>query len=186
LKERGILFSGPLVRALLGGTKTQTRRRAKRLERWDQNPAFWRFNDSDLLTDSQLLARCPYGVPGDRLWVRETWHPCDGGAIYAVDYRDKQEAGVERWVSSLFMPRHESRITLEVTEVRVQRLQEISEEDAKAEGVTPAPFCRAGRRNGLEHLDSFETLWDQINGAKAPWSSNPWLWCVSFKRVEVR
>jgi hypothetical protein len=89
------------------------------------------------------------------------------------------------WVPNIFLPRWASRITLEVTEVRVQRLQEISEEGAKAEGVLPAPFCKAGRPDGMEHVEAFEDLWDSINGERpgCSWDANPWVWAISFRRL---
>lgn len=236
MKERPILFSGPLVRALLAGTKTQTRRlvkipdivRAEDCERASDYTTIaasepenvaefgaWRAWMTEYPDEGSVELRCPYGTAGDRLWVRETWHPCDGGTIYAADYRDKQEAGVERWVSPLFMPRHESRITLEITEVRVQRLQEISEEDAKAEGVQPPTYSEtwlcvrkggggayevfaepdAAERAELAHVEhqparpmwgarpEFELLWNKINGDRASWASNPWVWVLNFRRA---
>ena len=75
---------------------------------------------------------------------------------------------------------------LEVVDVRVERLQDITEEDAEAEGVTAAPFCKAGRSAGLEHIESFELLWDSINGERAPWASNPWVWRVEFERAATK
>jgi hypothetical protein len=217
-KERPILFSAPMVRALLAGTKTQTRR----IFKGDVQPhlvvagalcgalcAALKPNDSryDWWVNCQpehpnhISKACPYGKPGERLWVRETWCPLNGdhspaprstklpangrGVIpaYRADHDDPVgDAGPLEWRPSIFMPRWASRITLEVTEVRFQRLQDITEEDAKAEGVGPAPFCKAGRPTGQEHVESFEDLWCEINGTDS-WASNPWVWCVSFKRV---
>ena len=74
-------------------------------------------------------------------------------------------------------------VLVEITEVRVQRLQDITEADARAEGVTPAPFCKSGRPSGMEHVEAFEDLWDEINGDRATWASNPWVWAISFRRV---
>jgi hypothetical protein len=88
-----------------------------------------------------------------------------------------------RWRPSIYMPRWASRITLEITSVRVERLGDISEDDARAEGVAPVPFCKAGRRDGLEHVEAFENLWDRINGKRASWASNPWVWVVAFQRA---
>lgn len=144
----------------------------------------------------------PYGQPGDRLWVRETWrpeaskravgwelsYPADGARLFAdlavVPHTWRRpKAALTGNVPGIHMPRWASRLTLDVTEVRVQRLQELSEEDAKAEGVQPAPFCKSGRPAGMEHVEAFEDLWQSINGERASWASNPWVWCVSFKLV---
>lgn len=191
--ERGILFSGPMVRTILAGQKTQTRRlidaRVARLV-------------ADL--DAAVGVRCPYGQVGDRLWVRETWGPCAGGVVYRSDDLVNGQVSCPdggRWKPSIFMPRWASRITLEVTELRVERLQDISEDDARAEGVLPfgeayssisrdqpitcgdgRPSFRAGDR---PYAASFAVLWDTINGDRVLWGSNPWVWVVGFKRVEV-
>lgn len=214
MKERPILFSSPMVLAILEGRKTQTRRIMNLIEfqpctasgdGWD-----WDFRDRrgrwNSYTTKQLVEskRNPYGTPGDRLWVRETWGRCDRDrVIYRADDIDAL-AKERNWVSwptwrpSIFMPRWASRITLEVTEVRVQRLHEISEEDAKAEGVTPytppdghisldqrvpGPGFDRCRLGDQPHRLPFADLWDTINGKRAPWSSNPWVWAISFRRV---
>ena len=200
MNERPILFSKPMVLALLAGTKTQTRRLAKpaptehRLANgqslWSFDGSYGQFAEHVFGSCMAKLAPCPYGAPGERLWVREAWgfdsgvrgdfRPLGRNDLSGMDllthtlYRaDGGEA--PRWRPSIHMPRWASRITLEVTEVRVQRLHDISEEDALAEGCTSDPFATA-----REH---FRVLWDHINGAKAPWSSNPWLWCIGFRRV---
>jgi len=209
MKERGILFSAPMVRALLTGTKTMTRRLAK------ETP-------------------CRYGFAGDRLWVRETWgfdsgvradfrpvlgrHDLSGmdlleHTVYRADVPAEHEAeersvrrkhGGAPWRPAIHMPRWASRITLEITSVRVERLQDISEKDSQAEGVEqlgdmgcpcesdvedPGPTHLAGCR--FSHLDiepddephraAFAVLWDAINGKKAPWSSNPFVWALGFQ-----
>ncbi len=170
MAERGILFSAPMVRALLSGAKTQTRR----LTHW--------------------RPQCPYGFPGDRLWVRETWaHDADsledlramvedivGGSDCGPYYRADgvhENSGL-RWRPSIHMPRWCSRITLEITDVRVQQLQDITEDDARAEGVTPEP----GKNHG--HVGAFCDLWESINGKRSTWASNPWVWAISFRRVD--
>lgn len=197
MKERPILFSGPLVKALLAGAKTQTRRLV------NPQPAA-PFVD---------LESCPYGLPGHRLWVRENWaiyhdHAAKVGKEEALrdarehmpwahimfqadangGHAEEHRVG-DRWRPSIHLPRWASRITLEVTEVRVQRLQDISEEDAKAEGVTTESL--PGKLNGkpatlypMTHRQAFTWLWDTINGKRAPWASNPWVWCVSFRRLQ--
>jgi len=186
MKERPILFSAPMVRAILEGRKTQTRRvvkisnpeNAMRVEFSSTDFGVYRF---DLYFPTHVRSEtfpCPYGQPGDRLWVRETWR--DGiydGPIYRADackVTDEQLEGT--WKPSIFMPRWASRITLEITDVRVERLQEISEEDAKAEGVL---------RSGQTFRQSFNDLWGTIHAADGPngWSADPWVWVIEFKQI---
>ena len=131
---------------------------------------------------------CPYGVTGDRLWVRETWARLTGNGhrfVYRADGEDPRTGWDEvepaqrprmTWTPSIHMPRVASRITLEVTDVRVERLQAISEEDARAEGIALEPAILPGHAAGC-----FSRLWDEINGKRAPWSSNPWVWAVTFR-----
>lgn len=233
MKERPILFSGPLVRAILAGKKTQTRRivrnappSAERAERQvaamtciDLAPGthFFRW-----LVPGGISAGfvSPYGQPGDRLWVRETWadltathgtpwerrDPKTGlyehGRNRFVWYRaDGEQPGLgdcvsvaEPWRPSIFMRRADSRITLEVTGVRVERLQAITEEDAKAEGVETSfegKLTIDGKSSASTihtfgpdaHVKSFALLWNAINGDRATWASNPWVWVVSFRRI---
>jgi len=178
MTERPILFSAPMVRALLSGTKTQTRRiiserdlaKAVVSGGWcapGEVPRGW-------LCDQ--VAR--HGRPGDRLWVRETFCYSDGHASPkgTVCYRANlpaDEATGFTWKPSIFMRRADSRITLEITEVRAQRLQDISADDAKAEGFDGSVF---------DAVQWYATLWDQINGAGS-WASNPWVWAISFRRL---
>lgn len=182
MTERQILFSGPMIRALLAGTKTQTRRVVK--------PEWLRCLDPEDDRET-VLARCPYGQPGTKLWVREAWMPDppnDGtweytawageriGQIAAVPARFRHPAfcnyaadwlhGAVRWTPSIHMPRWASRITLEVTGVRVERLGEISESDAWAEGV--------------QSVSEFKELWASINGT---WEPKQWIWVLQFQRV---
>lgn len=190
MKERPILFSAPMVRAILAGTKTQTRRVVRGPIEYlgpsggqDDLSSWGWFFDGEEQHGYMVLARgmnerfdngcisipCPYGVPGDRLWVRETWR---GEGPGSVKYRaDGDDVGSLKWRPSIFMPRWASRIDLEVTEVRVQRVQEITREDAIAEGVT------------THDVFGFMRLWDSINGKRAPWASYPWVWALTFKRV---
>lgn len=195
--ERPILFSGPMVRAILDGRKTQTRRVVKPLidsdrlnaEQWPAHSPFvgvdgiWRWKNGKV-SWSDNDRRCPFGDPGDRLWVRETWrrHPDQPGGTVWYRADPMVEDCVARstpgwkWTTSIFMPRWASRITLEITEVRVQRLQEISEEDALAEGV----------RSQIKHSAAFSDLWDSINATRGHgWETNPWVWALTFKRVDV-
>ena len=175
--ERPILFSPAMVRAILSGQKTQTRRIAK--------PALWPILDEALRVNGhpchQFLVGnipCPYGEPGDRLWVRETFShvPGEGVAYRATN----PELDGAPWKPSIHMPRWASRITLEITEVRVQRLQDISEDDVYAEG------CASGLRHDPFACDGtndwcFPHLWDSINGGTHNWESNPWVWALSFQ-----
>ncbi len=179
MKERPILFSGEMVRAILDGRKTQTRRLCA--------PA----KASGGLVDIQ----CPYGERGDRLWVRETWY-CDIPADSRTEekklnlyFRADGEAGdqfeqldppsLKLWKPSIHMPRIFSRITLEIESVRVEQLQSISKEDAKAEGMSACVgvSCPCA-------IIGYEKLWDEINGKRAPWASNPWVWVIEFRRVD--
>jgi hypothetical protein len=201
-KERPILFSGPLVRALLDGRKAQTRRVVKPQPTTDGY--WWTWKDVSCNGESGLrdglpcLGPCPYGFIGDRLWVRETWgvigfpdSEAFNAAPSAIAFRaDGSDDRVEKWKPSIHMPRLFSRITLEITDVRVQRLQDISEEDAKAEGCEPGcltcgenciycggcGYCRPAYR------DSFINLWNTINGPDS-WSANPWVWALTFRRI---
>lgn len=177
MKERPIIFSAPMVRAILSGAKTQTRRVVKPIHMAtvgaEQFP---------------ILAICPYGRPGDRLWVRETWKHIEGGAIYdasggtidAFDpetiYRADRPNRYGPWMSPIHMPRWASRITLEITDVRVERLQDISEDDAYAEGV------KHSEHGGITARDGFQRLWESINGAGS-WDTNPWVWVIEFKKL---
>lgn len=202
MKERGILFSAPMVLALLDGRKTQTRRLV--------NPKMYLVVDGDETTgriveqsDPQFgkcaeeYAPCPYGQPGDRLWVRETWcHlPWSAGAekqspkdeYVGIRYRATWDRSHHLpWIPAIHMFRWASRITLEITDVRVQRVQDISEEDALAEGCDGD--CGVGNMRVWAEMGRcryhFAGLWDDINGKRAPWSDNPWVWCISFKRVK--
>lgn len=220
-KERPILFSAPMVRAILEGRKTQTRRVVKpQPEFRDVQGMFgsWTFKGGLLYPNakSDVLALCPYGQHGDRLWVRETFfrvpHPADcglaresiphswdaacaeaGRIIYRADRGSDIAIDGMQWKPSIHMPRRASRITLEVTSVRVERLHAISEADAVDEGIqrgldgywNGAPHVVKGTpRAMLSPIDAFRDLWTSINGAGS-WDANPWVWVVEFKRVEV-
>ncbi|HHX6867557.1 hypothetical protein [Pseudomonas aeruginosa] len=205
MKERPILFTGPMVRAILEGRKTVTRRVVKPQPDFlgsmvDPNTPF-------KTLDAGLHARitCPHGQPGDRLWVREAWAadaqvdaiaPRDlsqGEPIwYPADFSVRQTGcsmiSKGRGRPSIHMPRWASRVLLEITAVRVERLQDISEEQALAEGVHGEP-CDHARQAcsdigcwGDTAKGAFGFLWEQLNGAGA-WQANPWVWVVEFKRV---
>jgi len=252
-RESGILFSGAMVKAILAGRKTQTRRlitpRPPRIEdvharagdgydlvtlhdapsQWVPSGPVWAVRE---ILGHEPLWRCPYGAAGDRLWVRETFstdarsvYPCPP-VWYRADFDRNDDpsdgehsrgcdagktgqpvaecfacAGGLRWRPCLFMPRKLSRITLEITEVRVQRLQDISEDDARSEGLALEPAILKGHAVGC-----FSRLWDGINGkaetmldddgepvlddhdrpikiAPKAWATNPWVWAITFRRL---
>lgn len=211
MKERPILFSGPMVRAILAGEKTQTRRVCKKAhfpgDVWADavcpaRETGWIAWEGAVQPGEALAAftqkqyregfPCPYGQPGDRLWVRETFlcagHDAQGRFVgaYRADEEDAQKAGdaanpkcrydTATWRPSIFMPRALSRITLEVVRVRVERVQDISDEDALAEGLTFTHYSPIKQ--------GFHWLWDDINEARGyGWAVNPWVWVIEFKRV---
>lgn len=222
MKERPILFSGAMIRAILAGQKTQTRRVVKPQPHIDAMGNFcwngWNFGQDFNGPHIQAIAspipssktgrvHCPYGKPGDRLWVRESWfqrgewNPYSGPEgvdwedarwigskeiVYAAD-RPKPEGDPNKrifWRSrpSIHMPRWASRILLEIVSVRVERLQSISEADAEAEGIDFLRHVQDADET-LTARDLYECLWDGINGAGS-WAANHWVWVVEFKRVE--
>jgi hypothetical protein len=229
IKERPILFSAPMVRAILDGRKSQTRRAIKPQPRSTfLGPQVFQpvvSNQSGLAlpgpeqfgifdTWGEWSTKCPYGQPGDQLWVRETtWYrKTDGITTYAdgsmrthpsaiVGNFYAQADDFENWpkiaksfgfksVPSIHMPRWASRITLEVTGVRVERLNDISREDSIAEGIEPSGGERNSWKDYIEQaqglvnpINSFCSLWRMINGPGS-WTANPWVWVVEFKRVK--
>lgn len=230
MKERGMIFNAEMVRAILEGRKTQTRRIMKpQPEPCPRGGHWWPSNvfKTMLHVEGEMQNgeggwgglvgdACPFGDVGDRVWVRETWgvvsHELDedgriqpwtpdrpataihemsfgngyysGHAIYAADGNftwgddDGYEDGRSCWKPSIHMPRCASRILLEITDVRVERLNDISECDAKAEGA-PTECCVIGDK----HFLGFRSLWKSIYGEES-WRSNPWVWAIEFKRVE--
>jgi hypothetical protein len=195
MKERRILFSGPMVRAILSGRKTQTRRVVKPIFDVARVTYGCIGGQGFGFIFGNKVVRCPFGEIGDRMWVRETHAPMLGGGwVYAADYsaeRLKQKDGKGFWKPSIFMRREASRISLEIVSVRVERLQDISEADAIAEGIEPVqmPTGEVMYDDYLEPgammarpVSSYATLWDRINGAGA-WSTNPWVWVVKFKKL---
>ena len=228
MKERPILFSGSMVAALLAGTKTQTRRIVKLphdnpLGKWE--PTTFGGSDGGRTRDGKTVPLerviwhtrtgdslcCPYGAPGDRLWVRETHaivprtayahsegvqqairhdDPLDHDAAIFREGWTRSQSGFS-WRPSIHMPRWASRITLEVTDVRVERLQDIGEADALAEGIQrysgPLRWVRyidalTGDAKHNTPRDAFRSLWESINGSSS-WDANPWIWAIEFRRL---
>lgn len=206
MAERPMLFSGAMVRAILAGTKTQTRRVVKpqppsghdwagwcvaSTHQADEGKATWAAGFGPYLRDAHRVA-CPYGQPGDRLWVRETFQRFtdDGETIYkadpsgfeAMNELKRNECLEARWRPAIHMPRWASRITLEITGVRVERLQDISEADAVAEGCAGGHGAIPGYNYAATPGEHYHWLWESINGAGS-WDANPWVWVVEFRRV---
>lgn len=216
MKDRPILMSGPMVRATRNDLKTQTRRIVKpepwHVMRPKGNEPHWPykfvFDEGSTTSGEPVEMRCPYGKPGDLLWVRETWakhagdiDPGDAitpaswvgvdGPLYRADGRNYDEV---RWIPSIHMPRWASRLTLELTDVRVQRLMDISDEDAIAEGVKKVRdhcYVIPGfdyDLAGLCHTSPqtpFMKLWDSINEARGSgWDANPWVWALTFRVIK--
>jgi len=202
MKEHPILFSGEMVRAILEGHKTQTRRVVKNPERLD-----------GLMLAGEEPDWCPYGGPGDRLWVRETWgvgtRPCPHrGWVDGIEYRADTaylegpdllhlrtdveppdtfefDAVPDGWRPSIHMPRWACRTVLEVVSVRVERLQEITEEDARAEGFPDPPGQNRMYPDRARYW--FQNLWDSINAKRGhPWDLNPWVWVVEFQKEATK
>ena len=222
MKEHPILFNGEMVRAILSGQKTQSRRVIKPQPTVDYHSGFVlesmdktrRYGDviftdtvNPVFVTKTEYARYPYGEPGDVLWVRETFStsgltrynytgdpdehggPNDRCCAYAADamYKcgkpippDELAAGSHKWKPSIHMPRWASRITLKVTGVRVERVQDITETDARAEGVSLMHLDDLGQ-TWATYRRGFEALWDSINAKRGySWESNPWVWVVTF------
>ena len=228
IKERPALFNDEMVRAILEDRKTVTRRAIKpqppeghKWRGWvvdstcskEIGSASWDEGGGPLRRNA-TYARCPYGKPGDRLWVRETWYcdhfevqqgpylrPADmhdldqsredGELVYAADGLTPYEQEQPVWKPSIHMPRWASRILLEVTDVRVERLQDISDKEIEAEGIDldalaegqgRYDMCHAG--SGADGRPTLRTAWRDLWGSTGgDWDANPWVWCVSFKRV---
>lgn len=201
MKERPITFNADMVRAILAGRKTQTRRVVKPqpYEIRDKHYSDVVFKYGKLKEYSRIGGlwnegrtwNCPYGVPGDQLWIKEKWTAeRNGGYMYRADDNGETDAGVYAWKSSIFMPRSASRITLEITSVRVERVQEITPRDALSEGIDMKGICTSGNAayeaitQGAA-VDMFRMLWDSINAKRDfGWDANPWVWVIEFRRIE--
>ncbi|MGP2900547.1 hypothetical protein [Serratia ureilytica] len=220
MKERPVIFNGEMVRAILDGRKTQTRRLVPEWQRpkpypendgephynWmavaqsDRRWGYGVFGETEEACAKELstMAPCPFGNAGDRLWVRETFMDLTGTGIEATTgkfegfaYRADTPAGSYgdevrkeyglKWTPSLHMPRKACRILLEITAVRVERLNDISEEDAKAEGVAPSQHIITPPE--ALYRVGFLKLWQSIYGEES-WNANPWVWAISFRRVK--
>lgn len=232
MRERPILLNADMVRAVLNGSKTQTRRiiqsAAKNMQarghevithrapgdKWYGDYVYSMRDRSGVwqdFTNEQFLAKCPFGQPGDRLWVRETFRVHSRATdvatlVYKASQRQSwtqqthrvpvsvcnKPAVIEKWTPSIHMPRWASRITLEITGVRVERSQDITEQDSAAEGVPPAgdllpeyPDTYLTPKGDFATAKvAFQRLWESIYGEDS-WQANPWVWVIEFKRVEV-
>lgn len=193
MRERGMIFNAEMVRAILNGSKTQTRRMVK--------PQYQHESQQLVKCEDGLFrwwikgAQMPHGGPinqkhgqvGDRIWVRETFAKglCTKSTLaYRATHKpeDLEDGFWEtiKWTPSIHMPRWASRILLEITNVRVERLNAISEEDAQAEGVTPSTHLITPPE--AMHRVGFRNIWESIYGEES-WSANPWCWVIEFKRV---
>jgi hypothetical protein len=180
-RMKPILFSTEMVNAILDGRKTQTRRivkpQPKTIAHDSKNRlpmAFW--------ADNSKWIKPKYQV-GDIIWVRETWSKKDGHYFYKAGHEllIDSEPLIKRWRPSIYMPREAARIFLRVTNVRVERLQEITEKDAKAEGVITNDAVKVS-----SYVYWFEMLWDDLNKKRGyGWETNPWVWVYELERVEV-
>lgn len=202
MKERPILFSGPMVRALLADKKTQTRRICKPaktlsavVEVPDPMERGQVYNGSHFGDEEGAVQfPCPYGGIRDRLWVRETfaridgqtrpWIETDYKATYTHGDRLGDSLGIrKKWSPSIHMPRHASRITLEITGVRVERLLDIREADCIAEGTPGGHGSIPGYHYNATPDEHYRWLWESINGPGS-WAANPWVWVLEFRRLQ--
>lgn len=203
MRERPILFSGPMVQAILDGRKTVTRRvvgpprgwgeRYPNCDPYSMPPSVWWWDG--VHDHVGVRQECPYGVPGDRLWVRET-HLVVGGkhstsprVVYKATNNGPDAWLSPAWAPSIHMPRWASRLTLEVVSVRVERVQDVSHDDAVSEGMSAGAWRYgdgAHRRSpfGSNAVKRFAILWDELNFSRGyGWDANPWVWRIEFRRV---
>jgi hypothetical protein len=202
MKERPILFSAEMIRAILDGRKTQTRRVIKP-QPFNTPDGSWHIEleprsgyNSEKTLRNYLPARCPYGEPGDRLWVKETYAGDDfTGYAYRATQPDAlpfgEEVTFKNWKPSIFMPRAASRFTLEILNVRVERIQDMTFDDALAEGIKRtdedyflAPLAGVPDYPWLHPVVAFSSLWNDINTKRGfGWEVNPWVWVIEFKKA---
>lgn len=219
MKERPILFSAPMVRAILAGQKTQTRRVVKPVGNdggfvlLDHGKGWWPYRSDDGDSTTHTVKRggklyhdetphaSPYGTPGDHLWVREAFGwaqvatistPIRQKLVYRADFPDEYDMfGIGNWFPSIHLKRIHSRLLLEVTNIRVERLQSISPTDAAAEGIhhdDTIPFngpwfaSPTDSQGCGEPAHAYANLWESINGPGS-WDANPWVWVIEFKRA---
>ncbi|ECB0428850.1 hypothetical protein EUV16_19505 [Salmonella enterica subsp. enterica serovar Agbeni] len=218
MNERGMIFNGEMVRAILDGRKTQTRRPVKPQPELTERSGFsWNgvvfgSGSDDRETNRNFAhVKCPFGKPGYRIWVRETFRVHSRASdvatlVYRASVRNSwteqthrvpvavcnKPAIPEKWTPSIHMPRWASRITLEITDVRVERLHNISERDALREGLFQLPASgRYCLQPGMQYFgmasrsakEVYSWLWASIYGEES-WAANPWVWVIEFKRVE--
>ena len=199
MKERGIIFKGEMVRAILEDRKTQTRRIVKPQPLYDSSVDLPKLLQERAWVNS---LPCPYGTPRDKLYVRETWRPAqiEGEVWYRAGVKATPGYGKEwitvhdshlgtdgknKWRPSIYMFRKNSRIILEITNVRVERLQDITEEDSLAEGsqIPCGQLPKSCQQATMTERAQFSRIWDSINAKKYPWKSNPWVWALTLKRI---
>ena len=183
MKETGMLFTSQMVRAILDGRKTQTRRVAKPVKHPDLGNLYTPGALAMGREPQHVIDRaCPLGQPGDRIYVRETFsqHPEWGQLAFRADGEEFEDADgwlwEPKWIPSIHMPKHLARIWLEITGVRVERIQEIIPDDCIAEGAWPVEQRELGR--GHEAVSAFRELWESTGG---DWNANPWVWAIDFK-----
>ena len=205
MKEIPILFSTPMVQAILAGRKKQTRRVAAvpvhdhygtDIMDWGlskhpyKKDGKWLYNvQSDVDSYNTFELKAKYGQPGDLLWVRETWRGIEQDyGLPRYEYKATESINLtDKWKPSIHMPKEAARIWLQVTDIRVERLHDITEDDAIAEGVEklgdfvfPYKHYASNTASCVDAKTSFRTLWQEINGDES-WEANPWLWVISFK-----
>ena len=203
MKERPILMNGAMVRAVLDGSKTQTRRLMKPQpvpipgepgkHWWPSNAAqsMMRVEDGFQKHPGIFDDACPHGQPGDRIWVRETFADIGCRLTYRADEDDGAHCKVKRWIPSIHMPCADSRILLQIVSVRVERLQDISDADIVAEGIDMEALaesqdrydivCKGSGASGrATERSAWRDLWESTGG---DWEANPWCWAITFKRV---
>lgn len=188
MKEHGMIFNAEMVRAILDGRKTQTRRPYS----WKRQPAMemaerddgslWPWAE-DCENGGDIWIQCPFGEVSDRIWVRETFGDCGERLVYRADTYDGAKCKVNRWTPSIHMPRWASRILLEITGVRVERLNSMSEVDARAEGCSGGHDSIPGYMYSATPHEHFHHIWTSIYGDDS-WQANPWVWVIEFKRIE--